>query len=153
MVSSKVLLIGIKGHGLPFCGQNERPKLPGLRLPFVQLMNMSPCWIYVVKSRLCLIRKPEIGFLLGVSCARFLVCPIINNTITKTCFLSHSFINILEGMVPYGHLLLAHAKCWWPSPDPTPLPQVSIGGPEVSVKKMPTNLLFKTPLWGTSITL
>ena len=32
----------------------------------VQQMNMSPCWIYVVKSRLRLLGKPEIGFLLGV---------------------------------------------------------------------------------------
>ena len=36
---------------------------------------------------------PETGFPLssGVLCARFLVCPIINNTITKTSFLLHSF--------------------------------------------------------------
>ena len=35
-------------------------------------------------------------------------------------------------------------------PDPTPLPQVTVGGPQVSVKEMPTNHLFKTPLWGTT---
>ena len=46
MVSSKVLPIGIEGHGLPFCGQNARPGLPGPRLPSVQQMNKIPCWIF-----------------------------------------------------------------------------------------------------------
>ena len=31
-------------------------------------------------------RKPDIRLSSGVPCARFLVCPIINNTITKTVF-------------------------------------------------------------------
>ena len=103
MVSSKVLPIGIEGHGLPFCGQNARPGLPGPRLPSVQQMNIESLLDLRRKIAVVSARKPEIGFLLGVPCARFLVCPIINNTITKTCFLSHSFIihhmssiNILE---------------------------------------------------------
>ena len=36
----------------------------------------------------------------------------------------------LEGMVPYGRLLLA-GDLW---PDPTPSPQVTVGGAQVSVK-------------------
>ena len=86
MVSSKVLPIGIEGHGLPFCGQNVRPGLPGPRLPSVQQMNKIPCWIFEEKSGLRLLENRIFGFLLGVPCARFLVCPIINNTITKTVF-------------------------------------------------------------------
>ena len=41
---------------------------------------------------------PETGISLssGVLCARFLMCPIINNTITKTSFLLHSFTSHLK---------------------------------------------------------
>ena len=85
MVSSKVLLIGIEGHGLPFCGQNARPGLPGPRLPSVQQMNEIPCWIFE-ENLVASARKPDIWLSSGVPCARFLVCPIINNTITKTVF-------------------------------------------------------------------
>ena len=46
MVSSKVLPIGIEGHGLPFCGQNARLGLPLPRLPSVQQMNKFPACIF-----------------------------------------------------------------------------------------------------------
>ena len=64
MVSSKVLPIGIEGHGLPFCGQNARPGLPGPRLPSVQQMNEIPCWIFEEKSGLRLLENRIFGFLL-----------------------------------------------------------------------------------------
>ena len=49
LVEGSFLMV-IEGHGLPFCGQDERPVASGPRLPFVQQMNLSPCWIYDVKS-------------------------------------------------------------------------------------------------------
>ena len=64
MVSSKVLPIGIEGHGLPFCGRNARPGLPGPRLPSVQQMNEIPCWIFEEKSGLRLPENRIFGFLL-----------------------------------------------------------------------------------------
>ena len=58
--------------------------------PSVAGVNFHPKFRYVTESP----NKAGRGgwATRGVPCARFLVCPIINNTITKTRFLSHSFI-------------------------------------------------------------
>ena len=85
--------MGIEGHGLPFCGQHERPFASGPRLPFVQQMNLSPCWIYDVKSAVSDQNNRKSAFFLEYPVLGSLCEPIINNTITKTRFLSHSFIS------------------------------------------------------------
>ena len=54
-------------------------------------------------------------------------------------------INLLEGTAPYRHLLLAPAEGWWPSAT-----WWARSHPHPPGKKITTNHLFKTPLWGTS---
>ena len=56
-------------------------------LPFVQQMN--PLFLLDFPCKIDVASASEIrfsAFFLGVPCARFLVCPIINNTITKILF-------------------------------------------------------------------
>ena len=55
-------------------------------LPFVQQMKPLPVAIFHVKSFGVCSKFRFSAFFLGVPCARFLVCPIINNTITKNSF-------------------------------------------------------------------
>ena len=56
-------------------------------LPFVQQMN--PLFLLDFPRKIDVASASKIrfsAFFLGVPCARFLVCPIINNTITKILF-------------------------------------------------------------------
>ena len=82
----------IEGHGLPFCGQNYMPWASFPHLPSVQQMNSFPVCIFKENVAFVCSGKPVFRILPRVSCARFLSCPIIKNTITKTSFLLHSAI-------------------------------------------------------------